>query len=313
MKLCNIGLKFHLYRGNPYVNLIVEILLVQLILNTFYVSWGWCSEASDFMEKYFPDMWIQIPVNDNIKGKAVFSTRHGGMSNAPYNWLNLSFYKDDCQDNVRGNFKLLSENVDIPLECMVLTKQVHGSRICVVDKSHAGMGILRQRTFGECDGLITADKNVALVTFHADCVPVYLYDINKKVIALVHSGWRSTLQRISSKALKAMKDTFDCKSEDIYAVIGPCIQKCCFEVGREVYKSFLDIFPESTNAFIKRGNKWNIDLVDIIKKTLLDKGLKHSHIQDVNRCTVCEKEYFFSHRGGKGISGTAAAIFMMYE
>lgn len=258
-------------------------------------------------------MWIPIPVNDNMKTKAIFSTRHGGVSNAPYNWLNLNFNRDDCQENVRENFRILSESTGIPMECMVLTKQVHGSKVCVVDKRHAGMGILRQRTFDECDGLITSDKNVALVTFHADCVPVYLYDSNKEVIGLVHSGWRSTLQKISSNAVGIMKDTFDCKSEDIFAVIGPCIHKCCFEVGTEVYEKFFDAFPECTASFSNKGDKWYIDLVDIIKKTLLDEGIRNSHIRDVNRCTVCEKEYFFSHRGGKGVSGTGAALYMMYE
>jgi len=227
--------------------------------------------------------------------------------------LNLSFQRDDSRENVVRNFELLSENTGIPIENMVLTRQVHGSDITLVNKKHSGMGIIRDRTFGDSDGLITSDRNVALVTFHADCVPVYLYDSSKKVIGLVHSGWRSTLQKISAKAVKIMKENFNCVSSDINAVIGPCIRKCCFEVGKDVYEEFLNTFPGCSDAFASGGGKWKIDLVNIIINTLTQEGLSYSNIRDINRCTVCEKELFFSHRGGRSISGTGAALFMMTE
>lgn len=265
------------------------------------------------MAKNGAPMWIPIPVSDNLKAKAIFTTRHGGVSKAPYDSLNLSFQRDDSKENVIRNFELLSKNSGIPMEYMVLTRQVHGSDITVVNKEHCGMGLLRDRTFGESDGLITADRNVALVTFHADCVPIYLYDCSKKVIGLVHSGWRSTLQKIAAKAVKIMKEEFNCNSSDIKAVIGPCIQKCCFEVGADVYQEFLKVFPGSIDAFECINGKWKIDLVSIIINTLADEDLSCENIHVVNRCTVCENEFFFSHRGGHGISGTGAALFMMTD
>ncbi|NLX76842.1 MAG: peptidoglycan editing factor PgeF [Clostridiaceae bacterium] len=258
-------------------------------------------------------MWIEIPLGDDIKAKAFFTTRHGGVSSFPYDSLNLSFQRDDSRENVMRNFELLSESIRIPMECMVLTCQVHGSDITLVGSEHCGMGLLRDRTFGESDGLITSDRNVALVTFHADCAPVYLYDGSKKVIGLIHSGWRSTLRKISGKAVKIMKEQFNCNSRDINAIIGPCIRKCCFEVGYEVYREFLKVFPECTGAFSAGGDKWKIDLTGIIKHTLAEEGVSRENIHDVNRCTVCEKELFFSHRGGRGKSGTGAAVFMMTE
>lgn len=265
------------------------------------------------MVKFSPPMWIPIPVEGNIQAKAIFTTRHGGISSPPYNSLNLSFQRTDSQENVRKNFELLSKRTGIPIESMVLTKQVHGSEITVVNKRHRGMGIVKERTFGDSDGLITADKNVAIVTFHADCIPVYLYDSTKKVIGLVHSGWRSTLQKISAKAVRIMKDQLNCRSEDIGAVIGPCIRKCCFEVGVDVYEKFYRVFSNCDSSFIKDGNKRIIDLVGIVIDTLTNEGLGYANIHDVNRCTVCENELFFSHRGGQGISGTGAALFVMNE
>lgn len=259
-------------------------------------------------------MWIPVPLNSKLRAKAIFTTRHGGVSSHPYDSLNLSFHRGDSAENVMKNFKLLSEDIGIPMEYMVLTRQVHGSDITVVDKQHCGMGLLRERTFGESDGLITAERNVALVTFHADCVPVYLYDFKKGVIGLIHSGWRSTLQKISSKAVKIMKEEFNCNVSDIYAVIGPCIRKCCFEVGADVYEDFLRAFSGCSEAFFESGSgKRKIDLLYLIVNTLVNEGIPLENIHDMNICTVCEKELFFSHRGGQGRSGTGAAIFMMLE
>ncbi|AGC69063.1 laccase domain-containing protein YlmD [Thermoclostridium stercorarium subsp. stercorarium DSM 8532] len=258
-------------------------------------------------------MWIPVPVSDELKAIAVFTTRHGGVSSFPFESLNLSFQRGDSAENVLKNFELLSKSTGIPMEYMVLTKQVHGCDITVVNKQHCGMGLLRERTFGESDGLITADMNVALVTFHADCAPVYLYDVKRKVIGLVHSGWRSTLLKISAKAVRIMEKEFNCNAAEIHAVIGPCIRKCCFEVDRDVYEEFLKVFPDCADAFLCTGKKWKIDLAGIIVRTLTDEGLSMGNIQDLNRCTVCEKQLFFSHRGGQGKSGTGAAVFMMTE
>lgn len=258
-------------------------------------------------------MWIPVPVNSKLNAKALFTTRHGGVSGYPYDTLNLSFHRGDSAENVFRNFELLSENTGIPMEYMVLTRQVHGCEITVVNKRHCGMGLLRDRTFGDSDGLITAEKNVALVTFHADCVPVYLYDCRKKVIGLIHSGWRSTLLKISARAVKIMKEEFGCNASDIFAVIGPCIRKCCFEVGGDVYEDFLKAFPDCTCAFESSGSKPRIDLACIIEHTLAGEGVRAENINDMNRCTVCEKDVFFSHRGGRGKSGTGAAVFMMTE
>ena len=117
------------------------------------------------MAKSDMPMWIPIPVGDELKARAIFTTRHGGVSKFPYDSLNLSFQRDDSRENVVRNFELLSENTGIPIENMVLTRQVHGSDITLVNKKHSGMGIIRDRTFGDSDGLITSDRNVALLLY----------------------------------------------------------------------------------------------------------------------------------------------------
>lgn len=258
-----------------------------------------------------PDLWVPIPFSDGVT--AVFTTRFGGVSKPPFDTLNLSFQRGDARENVIENFRRLSESLGIPMERMVLSRQVHGSTITLVDKNMAGAGLVRENTYGDTDGLVTAERGIALVTFYADCTPVYLYDPVVGAIGLVHSGWRSTLQGISAKAVRKMKEVFGCSGENIRAALGPHIRKCCFEVGEEVYRQFAQEFPMDTDRMTPRGEKWHIDLSGIITGMLTREGLDEKNIQDIRRCTVCEKEIFFSHRGGKGTSGTGAAVLMMAE
>lgn len=255
-------------------------------------------------------MWVSIPLGDS-RLKAIFTTRHGGVSSSPYNTLNLSFQRADNRENVMENYRRLSRQLDIPMDKMVLSRQVHGSTITVVDKSHCGMGLVRENIYGDTDGLVTCDRGVALVTFYADCTPVYLYDPVSSAIGLVHSGWRSTLLNVSAEAVRKMKEAFGCRPENMTAVLGPHIRQCCFEVGSDVYRQFAEGFPEMQHTMEPRGDKWHINLSGIIKRTLLLEGLSDGNIRDVGRCTVCEKALFFSHRGDKGNSGTGAALLMM--
>lgn len=257
-------------------------------------------------------MYVTIPgLDDGAALKAIFTTRFGGVSCPPYDTLNLSLQRDDDRENVIENYRLLSDETGIPLDCMVLTRQVHSDRIDIVDKSHCGMGLVRKYKLGNTDGLITSGKNIALVTVHADCVPVYLYDPVKSVIALVHSGWRGTLLNIAAKAVKLMKDIYKCNACDIIAGIGPHIRKCCFEVRDDVYGLFAGKFPDYNYLFETSGSKHRISLGGIITRSLTAEGLPECNIHDIERCTVCEKQLFFSHRGGNGNTGAGAAVLMM--
>jgi len=259
-------------------------------------------------------MWVNIPGMDEEENiRAIFTTRHGGVSDAPYDTLNFSFQRKDRKENVLENFRRLSEKTGIPMDRMVLSKQVHGSTVSVVDERHCGMGLTREHTLGDTDGLITASKGVALVTFYADCTPVYLYDKKEHVIGLVHSGWRSTIENISARAVIKMKNRFNCKAGNIIAAIGPHINECCFEIGNEVYREFTSRLPFSRDMITPFGGKWKADLSGIITRSLIQEGINESNIHDIKRCTVCEKELFFSHRGGKGNSGTAIALLMMVD
>lgn len=240
-----------------------------------------------------------------------FTTRNGGVSKNEYSSLNLAFNKNDDKKNVYENFKRLSKAVGIDIENMVFSNQVHDNKIKVVGREDRGKGIVRESDIIGIDGLITNEKEVALVTFYADCVPVFLYDSVKNVIGLVHSGWRGTVKEISKVAVRKMNEFFHCNSENIEVVIGPSIGKCCFEVHENVFLEFKKEISWSRGYSEKVNSKWHIDLKGIIKKSLMSEGIREENIYNSGICTKCNKDLFFSHRGDKGKTGTLAAIIQL--
>ena len=101
-----------------------------------------------------------------------------------------------------------------------------------------GKGIWKERDYRDVDELITNIPGITLVTFYADCVPLYLLDPVHKAIGLSHSGWRGTVKRMGFHTLSAMGKAFGTRPEEVIACIGPSICKSCFEVGEEVVEEF---------------------------------------------------------------------------
>lgn len=241
-----------------------------------------------------------------------FTTRIGGVSEGECNTLNLGFSRKDNRENVLENYRRVSKALGIDCENMVLSNQVHEDRIKVVDEKDRGKGITRATDILGYDGLMTDSRNVALVTFYADCVPVLFFDAEKRVIAASHSGWRGTAKEIAAATIRKMTDELHCAAKDIQVAIGPSIGKCCFEVGAEVYEEFVDKLPWSEKHCEKKQNgKWHIDLQSIINTTLLNAGINIKNIVKSEVCTRCNKDIFFSHRGDLGKTGSLAAIMQL--
>ncbi|HHW47424.1 MAG TPA: peptidoglycan editing factor PgeF [Clostridiaceae bacterium] len=241
-----------------------------------------------------------------------FTTRIGGVSSGECATLNLGFNRNDSRENVLENYRRVCNALDIDMESLVFSNQVHDKRIKIVDENDRGKGITRESDIIGYDALATNCKNVALVTFYADCVPVLLYDSGKGAIASVHSGWRGTVKKIAANAVRKMAEAYGCNPGKIEAVIGPSIGRCCFEVGEEVYREFVENIEYSADCCVKTGiRKWNVDLQEIIKKTLIYSGLKENNIYLSEICTKCNKDMFFSHRGDNGKTGSLAAIMML--
>ncbi len=240
-----------------------------------------------------------------------FTTRHGGVSEGCFKSLNFGFVKGDKLANIQTNFNILAETLDIKVENMVRSQQQHTNNILYVTEKDRGKGVTKARNFDSIDGLITDRPNVAIITSHADCTPLFFYDYEKKIIGLAHSGWRGTAQKISQEMLKKLTKDFNSKPEHILVGIGPSIGPCCFEVDKDVY----DIFTNQDDRYMqyikKKDLKYHIDLWSINKLILKDNGILSKNIVSANICTKCNTDTYFSHRGQKGKRGTMIGVMML--
>ncbi|KXZ39562.1 conserved hypothetical protein [Alkalithermobacter thermoalcaliphilus JW-YL-7 = DSM 7308] len=203
--------------------------------------------------------------------KAIFTNRNVDAKN-------IEDIKNICED-VGFNFNNLTFN-----------KQVHGDNINIIDKEKIG------KTF-EGDGIITNLRNVPILVFVADCVPIAIIDTKNKAIGLVHAGWRSTFSQISKKAIDTMKQIYNSNTEDILCLIGPSIGPCCYEVNKELVDKFNNKFTNPDRKFyiIKEG-KYFLDLWNINEYILSSCGIKKENIINTKMCTCCNNDMFYSYR-----------------
>ena len=228
-----------------------------------------------------------------------FSTKLGGVSKGYYSSMNLSFTRGDDEADVRENFRRMADAIGVKPENMVFTHQTHTTNVRVVTAYDRGNGITRERNFFDTDGLVTNEKGVCLVTFFADCVPLYFVDPVKKVIGLSHSGWRGTVGKIGLETVRIMKDEFGCNEKDILAAVGPSICQDCYEVSKDVIVMFKENFDEKywDDLFYKKDNgKYQLNLWKANEIVFLEAGITKEHMAVTNVCTHCNSDIFYSHR-----------------
>lgn len=181
--------------------------------------------------------------------------------------------------------EILKESNIIPNE-IYSCYQIHSNRVENIN-NESFQDFVYGKIILDTDGLITNEKNIALVTKFADCTPIILFDPINKVQASVHSGWRGTSKKISEVAINKMKNDFNCKSENIYAFIGPSIDSSLYEVGNDVYEEFSDFRNRDQFFTPKENNKFVLDMKGINKEILLDNGIieKNIEVSDYNTFT----------------------------
>ncbi len=240
-----------------------------------------------------------------------FSTRLGGVSKGYWSSLNLSFTRGDEENAVRENFNRIGKAIGVKPEDMVFAHQTHTTNVRIVTEKERGMGITCPRNYQDVDGLVTNVKGVCLVTFYADCVPLFFVDPVKEVIGLTHSGWRGTVGKIGKETVKTMQENFGCNPEDILAAIGPSICQDCYEVSEDVIQKFRENFlPDAyEQIFYKKENgKYQLNLWKANELVFLESGIKKEHIAITNICTHCNSELLFSHRATGDKRGNLCAF-----
>jgi len=254
--------------------------------------------------------YLQSPLLSNCDFlEHAFCTRRGGASQDEYASLNMSFREGDEEFRVLQNWEKMATAFAIPMEHFLVVNQVHGDAIFFI-KQHGSYFSSREDL--NYDAIVTKRANLAICIKTADCVPVFLVDKVKKVIAVVHAGWRSSSLSISAKVIRLMQSQYGSLPADILAAIGPSIGKCCYEVDSVVAQSFQNQSRRESFLFPVAGkNKWMLDLAKANYSQILDCGIPEPNIEISGYCTKCNQDIFFSHRGSGGITGRQVNFMMI--
>lgn len=254
--------------------------------------------------------FLTFPIFEREGLRHGFSTRLGGVSQGALGSMNLSFSRGDDRTRVLENHRRFAAAVGYPVENLVFSDQVHDTVIRQVDATDCGKGIFRESDLKGVDGLITDDPAVVLITFFADCVPLFFYDRKKIAVGAVHSGWRGTVGRIGAKAVAAMREAFGSVPEDLLVVVGPSICQSCYEVSEDVAEAFRIEFGEQGEELLlaEPGNKYRLDLWRANEIILREAGIPDSQIQVSGLCTCCHPDLLFSHRASGGKRGNLAGV-----
>jgi len=170
----------------------------------------------------------------------------------------------------------------------------------------------------EGDGLVTDLTGVLLAVGTADCVPVLVADVAKRVVAAFHAGWRGTRARIVECGIAALRSEYGSRAEDLTAAVGPSIGPCCYGVGEEVRKEFGEAFDYAEDLFSRREGKTFLDLWEANRRQLQNIGVTDSQITILGECTVCTRDKegrprYFSHRGERGVAGRMLNVVGIIE
>ncbi len=245
-----------------------------------------------------------------------FSTRLGGVSEGYLGSMNLSFTRGDDREKVLENHRRFARALGYDEKKLVFSDQVHLSHFYKVTKEDCGKGIMKESDIKEIDGLVTNEPGIPIITFYADCVPLFFYDSAKKVIAMAHSGWRGTVERIGAKMIAFMGKEYGSKPEDIICAIGPSICQNCYEVSEDVALHFLEVFGDSYGDMLlyrKENGKYQLNLHKACEVTLLHAGIRQENLDVTDICTCCNPDILFSHRASNGKRGNLAAVMMLRE
>ena len=241
-----------------------------------------------------------------------FSTRLGGASKGRFATMNFSYSRKYDPADVLENFTRMADALGVERDRMVVSYQTHTTNVRRVTREDEGKGVIRERDYRDVDGLITDVPGITLVTFYADCVPLYLVDQVHHAIGLSHSGWRGTVRRMGQVTMDAMKEAFGTRPEDVTACIGPSICRDCFEVGEEVAEAFADAFDPKYRDALYRANekpgKYQLDLWKANEIIFQEAGVPKEQIHTTNICTMCNSDYLFSHRRVGEERGNLAAF-----
>jgi purine-nucleoside/S-methyl-5'-thioadenosine phosphorylase / adenosine deaminase len=245
--------------------------------------------------------WLEAELDG---ARAAFTTRCGGLSEAPFDSLNLGVLTEDPNRNVRQNRRRLAAALERDPTRIPIGLQVHGAELATHPGPQEPSPFAEPGSeIPEVDGHVVRDASLAPLVFVADCLPVAL--AGPGGVAMLHCGWRGLAAGIVARGAAAIDAT--------EAAVGPGIGPCCYEVGPEVLDAFAGLDDETTAAEepISRPGEGksprrHLDLVETARRLLRRAGVER--VESADLCTSCNPELFFSHRRDAGRTGRQAGL-----
>jgi hypothetical protein len=217
--------------------------------------------------------------------EVAFSTRVGGVSEGPFESLNLGLLTNDEAANVEENRRRLCDTLQVDVAALAMNRQVHAATVNRAEAGERGK---------PGDGLWSDEPRVPMLKVTADCLPIALGRLNgRPALAVLHAGRLGVLEGI----LEAGAATLGGR---LAAVIGPGIGPCCYEVGPEI----ADAYRARFGGGVLSGS--NLDLWSASERVLREAGVESVERLDV--CTACNPDRFFSHRRDGGVTGRQGVI-----
>ena len=239
---------------------------------------------------------------DELNGVSVISSF--SLKNDAADRFNLALHTGDDPEKVRLSRKKFVSSFGIDSSRLSVVNQVHGGAVAVIDDRHAGRGALDYGETIEADALLTVSRNIPMMIFTADCVPLYLFDPTIPLAGLVHAGWQGAYKKILTNTVRTAVDRFNLRSSNLRVAIGPHIGPCCYGVGND----FKDKFDR--RFFIEKDGAVKFDLSGPIREELENLGIPAKNVSDSGLCTCCNPDLCHSYRRDKSIFRHAAMIML---
>ncbi len=217
-----------------------------------------------------------------------FFNKTGGKSNGIYKSLNCGAGSYDKKNKIKENLKIVKNKFGKKIKKIFLLHQIHSNKFIFVNKNFKSSSKKIR-----ADAVITNQAKLPIAILTADCVPILLYDKQKKIIAAIHAGWRGAFKGIISRVIKFMLMK-GCKQKHIIAAIGPCIGKNNYNVRDDFKKKFLKKDKKNKVFFFSKKRTIYFDLPNYVKSEL--KLNKITNIDMRNIDTFVKKNNFFSAR-----------------
>ena len=258
-----------------------------------YIKYKNEAHIFDIREKEGVPYLVYPLLEDTGVVKHGFSTRLGGVSTGNCATMNISTTRGDSPEAVEENRRRIASAIGVKPEDMTYTHQTHTTNVAVVKEEDRGA------RFMETDGMVTNVPGICLVTFYADCVPLFFVDPVHRAIGLSHSGWRGTVGRIGKVTVEKMTENYGTDPKDVIAAVGPSICQDCYEVSEDVICRFRENFPEECwpDLFYNKGDgKYQLNLWKANEYVFAEAGIRREHTAVTNVCTHCNPDILFSHR-----------------